>query len=40
MTTTVTSTYVDKDTWSVLLELESIEGDDPTQIDKCLECKE
>ena len=39
MTSTVTSTYVDKDTWSVLSELESIEGDDPTQIVKCLECK-
>jgi hypothetical protein len=34
MTTTVTSTYIDENTWSVLSELESIDGDDPTQIVK------
>ena len=34
MTTTVKSTYVDEDTWSVLSEIESIDGDDPTQIVK------
>ena len=40
MTATAKSTYVDEDTWSVLSEIESIDGDDPTQIVKCLERKE
>ena len=35
MTATAKSTYVDEDTWSVLSEIESIDGDDPTQIVKC-----
>jgi hypothetical protein len=40
MTSTATSTYVDQDTWSVLSEIESIGGDEPTQIVTCQECKE
>ena len=40
MTATAKSTYVDENIWSVLSEIESIDGDDPTQIVKCLECKE
>ena len=39
MTSTAKSTYVDEDAWSVLSEIESIDGDDPTQIVKCPECK-
>ena len=39
MTATAKSTYVDEDTWSVLPEIESKDGDDPTQIVKCTECK-
>ena len=34
MTTTAKSTYVDEDTWSVLSEIESIDGDDPMQLVK------
>ena len=39
MTATAKSTCVDEDTWSVLSKIESIDGDDPTQIVKCPECK-
>jgi hypothetical protein len=39
MTSTATSTYVDENTRSVLSEIEFIDGDDPTQIVKCQECK-
>jgi hypothetical protein len=38
MTATAKSTYVDEDTWSVLSEIETIDGDDPTQIVKFLKC--
>ena len=34
MTSTDTSTFVDQDTWSVLSEIESVDGDDPAQIVK------
>ena len=39
MTSTDTSTFVDPDTWSVMSEIESVDGEDPAQIVKCQECK-
>ena len=33
------STHVDEDTWSILSEIESIDGEDPAQLVKCPECR-